>query len=258
MLELSLMVSAILLVVANLSARRLGCAVAGMMVCGVGLLCLTALSSVFLWPVGIQFVLLAVIMMGWPEKSSRPWSFLTMSLSATAAAYAVAVGISLATDEPEFARLRARFPYESIAERLPAPHLPSTGEPLAEDTEAEMIRLEKAVQHKEGRDTMLGRAFLLRRLHEDRVSLFMDSSGFGVARLMGRPSERGITRPLDGFEASSLEKLRRGEYLLVAEAPEGVRMLGAIRSVKQCTNCHGGERGDLLGAFSYTLRRGER
>src|SRR5438552_404575 len=196
MLELSLMVSAILLVVANLSARRLGCAVAGMMVCGVGLLCLTALSSVFLWPVGIQFVLLAVIMMGWPEKSSRPWSFLTMSLSATAAAYAVAVGISLATDEPEFARLRARFPYESIAERLPAPHLPSTGEPLAEDTEAEMIRLEKAVQHKEGRDTILGRAFLLRRLHEDQVSLFVNSSGFGVARLMGRPSERGITRPL--------------------------------------------------------------
>jgi hypothetical protein len=65
------------------------------------------------------------------------------------------------------------------------------------------------------------------------------------------------TRPLDGFEASALEKLRRGEALLVADAPGGVRMLGALRSVKQCVDCHGGERGDLLGAFSYTLRRAE-
>ena len=30
-------------------------------------------------------------------------------------------------------------------------------------------------------------------------------------------------------------------------------MLGAIRSAKQCVQCHGGQRGDLLGAFSYTL-----
>jgi hypothetical protein len=25
--------------------------------------------------------------------------------------------------------------------------------------------------------------------------------------------------------------------------------------IKQCVSCHGGERGDLLGAFSYSLRR---
>ncbi len=31
-------------------------------------------------------------------------------------------------------------------------------------------------------------------------------------------------------------------------------MLGAVRSAKQCVKCHGGSRGDLLGAFSYTLR----
>jgi hypothetical protein len=66
------------------------------------------------------------------------------------------------------------------------------------------------------------------------------------------------TRHLDRFETAALEKLHQGAYLLVADTPEGVRMLGAIRSVKQCVSCHGGERGDLLGAFSYTLRRGER
>jgi hypothetical protein len=32
-------------------------------------------------------------------------------------------------------------------------------------------------------------------------------------------------------------------------------MLGLARSVKQCVACHGGARGDLLGAFSYVLRR---
>jgi hypothetical protein len=32
-------------------------------------------------------------------------------------------------------------------------------------------------------------------------------------------------------------------------------MLGAARSVSQCIKCHDGERGDLLGAFSYYLQR---
>ena len=43
--------------------------------------------------------------------------------------------------------------------------------------------------------------------------------------------------------------------MFVRETSEGVRMLGAIRSVEQCMKCHGGERGDLLGAFSYSLVR---
>src|SRR5437870_2942634 len=99
MLELSLTVSAILLVVANLFARRLGCAIAVLIGCGVGLLWLSALASVFLWPVGIQFVLLCGVMVGWPAKSRHPWSFLALSLAATAAAFGIATCISLATDE---------------------------------------------------------------------------------------------------------------------------------------------------------------
>jgi len=62
------------------------------------------------------------------------------------------------------------------------------------------------------------------------------------------------TRPLDRFEASALEGLRRGEDILVQETAGNLRMLGAIRNAKQCIECHGGERGDLLGAFSYSLR----
>jgi hypothetical protein len=78
-----------------------------------------------------------------------------------------------------------------------------------------------------------------------------------VTEHLPRMEELGAaaTRTLDPFETSALEKLRHGEDLLYTEVSGGMRMLGAIRSVKQCVKCHGGERGDLLGAFSYTLRR---
>ena len=60
------------------------------------------------------------------------------------------------------------------------------------------------------------------------------------------------TRPPDEFEAAALEKLRAGADLHVGD--DGTRFLGAVRSAKQCVECHGGERGALLGAFSYRLR----
>jgi hypothetical protein len=62
------------------------------------------------------------------------------------------------------------------------------------------------------------------------------------------------TRPLDRFESYGLRALRDGEDLFISKREDGARMLGAVRSVKQCNGCHGCERGDLLGAFSYTLR----
>jgi hypothetical protein len=65
------------------------------------------------------------------------------------------------------------------------------------------------------------------------------------------------TRPLDTFESFGLESLMQGEDLFFGETSDGLRMLGAVRSVKQCLDCHGGERGDLLGAFSYSLKHGE-
>jgi hypothetical protein len=63
------------------------------------------------------------------------------------------------------------------------------------------------------------------------------------------------TRPLDDFEAERLPKLRAGEELSTAQGPRRVRMLGAIRAQADCLRCHGVNQGDLLGAFSYDLRR---
>lgn len=63
------------------------------------------------------------------------------------------------------------------------------------------------------------------------------------------------TRPLDEFEAEGLTKLRAGEELSFAQGPRRVRMLGAIRARDECLKCHSVDRGGLLGAFSYDLRR---
>jgi hypothetical protein len=63
------------------------------------------------------------------------------------------------------------------------------------------------------------------------------------------------TRPLDSFETQSLEKLRAGGEIVVERQRDELRMLGSLRAARQCTECHSVSRGDLLGAFTYRLRR---
>jgi hypothetical protein len=63
------------------------------------------------------------------------------------------------------------------------------------------------------------------------------------------------TRPLDELEAEHLAKLRAGEEVSSAQGPRRVRMMGAIRARADCLKCHSVEPNELLGAFSYDLRR---
>jgi hypothetical protein len=49
--------------------------------------------------------------------------------------------------------------------------------------------------------------------------------------------------------------LEKGDNLKLEATPSRILMLGSIRALKQCTSCHSVERGALLGAFSYVLRR---
>jgi hypothetical protein len=63
------------------------------------------------------------------------------------------------------------------------------------------------------------------------------------------------TRSPDAFEVAGLARLYAGDELYVSGPADDMRMVGAIRNARQCIQCHGGDRGDLLGAFSYHLVR---
>lgn len=62
------------------------------------------------------------------------------------------------------------------------------------------------------------------------------------------------TRPPDEFEAAGLAKFRAGDDYHAAGTADRLRLVASLRNGKTCADCHGGEVGDLLGAFAYTLR----
>jgi hypothetical protein len=176
MLFFSLILSALLLLLANRIARR--SQHPGVFI---SVLCVAALATpLFLFCIApavvIQSIFLLVAGILWRHLGSGPSSFFRLSLGATAAAYGVA-GVFVARGEREYAHLRRLYPHESIEERLP---LVRTSAPPAISPKSG-ARLERL----EGR---LGgwawlRARQLRQLHEDRVGLFINSPGFGISRM---------------------------------------------------------------------------
>jgi hypothetical protein len=87
-------------------------------------------------------------------------------------------------------------------------------------------------------------------LLEDRPRVYVTETLPRMQDMRGVP-----TRSPDAFESAGLERLLGGDELYIRDLADGIRMLGAIRSAQQCIKCHGGERGALLGTFSYGLRR---
>ena len=60
-------------------------------------------------------------------------------------------------------------------------------------------------------------------------------------------------RELNDFEKAALPQLQSQEDIVVEQQPDRIQMLGALRAGKTCLECHHGDRGRLLGAFSYEL-----
>ncbi len=60
------------------------------------------------------------------------------------------------------------------------------------------------------------------------------------------------TRELDGFEAEAVKGFRDGKGLAAERRGSELRAVGPIYAGRRCAGCHG-ERGELLGAFSYRL-----
>lgn len=67
--------------------------------------------------------------------------------------------------------------------------------------------------------------------------------------------KKAKVRPLNGFETKSLKSLKAGEEIVHESTTNRIRMLGAVRSTKQCNDCHYAPAGTLLGAFSYEFIR---
>ena len=63
------------------------------------------------------------------------------------------------------------------------------------------------------------------------------------------------TRSLTDLEKQGLESLKGGDDLKVQSSDNRIQVLGSIRAVTQCMKCHEVNRGELLGAFSYYLKR---
>jgi hypothetical protein len=63
------------------------------------------------------------------------------------------------------------------------------------------------------------------------------------------------TREPDLFESEGLEELMNGKDLYIRSKDSTVRVLGPLKAGKACLKCHhDSKEGDVLGAFSYTLR----
>jgi hypothetical protein len=114
----------------------------------------------------------------------------------------------------------------------------------------------RAYDPTDARDAKHSSHWTITRL--ELVSLLkFDEPAVYVTHLLPRMNELvdAKTRPLTAFEQQGLESLRAGEDLITVVDTNRIEMLGSLRAVKQCLACHSGERGRLLGAFSYRLRR---
>jgi hypothetical protein len=315
--------------------------------------------GMFFPPVVILAVALPLCMLPWYFTDRRPWLFLPLSIVAFVVAFVPSTWFAL-EERWHRDRLRAKFPFESLEERLAGARPEKLEGPLPKDVDDRLERLEVNLPG-------YGPA-ALRRLHNETISEFVESPGFGVTRMYGgtwfsrtpddlvheyppapqpllfgplsgadekrliahaadprhdlhrgsvvgfthpegwgyfkdrrhvsgfRPHrftklpdgkewavrrieligllthkrpvayitanlprmdevKKAPTRPLDAFESCGLKKLRAGEDLVLGKSEERVRMVGALRAARQCAECHDCERGALLGAFSYWLRR---
>jgi hypothetical protein len=63
------------------------------------------------------------------------------------------------------------------------------------------------------------------------------------------------TRDLNVFETRALDSIRGGETLLAEKTGKEIRMMAPIYAGSRCISCHD-QKGQLLGAFTYTLERG--
>ncbi|MSR31509.1 MAG: hypothetical protein EXR99_08400 [Gemmataceae bacterium] len=361
MLYIALGIAVLVLVLANLLARN---GKNPWSIPAWGLLGFSALTCGLSPLIALQYLFLALVTFPWMYTSRSPKVYFRLSLLASVAAFAVVSFFIAGGDWRENKKLQEKYPFVSMADRVPEPKSVNRDKPLAESTKDALMAVEKRVD-------MPGRsaAWAFKEIHEGATNNFVNSNGFGISRrisplyrilnfelqnkeggvpqsfpaapsasepdeMIGQkppwdrnglaelhyqgifqfsnpngfgyaknrnevagakphrftepfskagsyqvqnislvslllheepvvyvsndlPSMKEIktvpTRDLDDFEKKTLDRLYQGEDLVIGAVPSGFRMVGSLRNAHQCQKCHGGERGDLLGAFSYLL-----
>ena len=158
--------------------------IAGVVV-SIGPLCV---GIFFLPPVALLFVLLLVALGIWHALGRRRYHFPALSCAATAAAFGI-IGWYVWDDQTELARLREEFPYQSMEERLPETRPGLRQGPLSDAALKRLSQMEDSVASQASRTC---NGCELKQLHEDTVWFFINSPGFGVARIY-RPSRERLT-----------------------------------------------------------------
>jgi hypothetical protein len=140
--------------------------------------------------VGLPPVMIQAALIGLLGLFVRRWEwgtlrYATVTLVATFIAF-ILTSIPGMTKQVELAKLRERYPFESLEGRLP---------PTPEQSEPKVsARLEEFEEELDKNSS--GRAYQLERLHERSVRDFVNSDGFGAMRIIGPPSERSVARGL--------------------------------------------------------------
>ena len=101
---------------------------------------------------------------------------------------------------------------------------------------------------RKGRQWQLTRLELVSLLRHDPPRAYTSDTLPAMDQL-----EEFSHRALDAFEADALRQLEYQQDIVVDHQGSQIRMLGALRAGNDCLQCHAGNRGRLLGAFSYEL-----
>jgi hypothetical protein len=190
MLFISLILSTLLLLIANWLARRARPSSGSIIGTSTVFLVGSVFTMCFLPALAVQSLLFCLATVVWGAGRRSPSRFLALSGGATLVAYGFS-GIIVFQTERTYASLRARYPYESMEARLPSPDVVPSRTPLPPAAEQRLSSLEGQIpEHQNGY-----REYQLQLLHERSVGSFINSPGFGVTRMI-RPSERGLTANL--------------------------------------------------------------
>ncbi len=308
MLWITLALSAVLLLVVNLAARKSSGLLAASVLCGASLAAglFAFRSPAFL----LHALLLGIAGLSCQFAQASPRAVLFSSLAATLAGYGSAFALSGTGLVTGFADAKP------FVAKTPVPDESGSDGFLAEPNAEKELSISDYVALRNYGEFEPLRAQLLHTLHDRQVQLFVKSPGSGVERMPSMhklrknllakevfplPESEGEfempkdaptwhierlelvslfknnppavyasgdftvmmfaihdakTRPLNAFEESNLASLKDGNEIKVQSERNAIHMLGAIRAGGECLKCHTtAKKGDLLGAFSYELRR---